>query len=228
MRAKILTVASAVFLAGCAAQNPDDGTQYFDSVNPNAAALTAEEQNLAVAEGATPAAIAAAKPRSEMTPAQQLDAALARAAAENAAPGSAVGPATAGPENRADISNSQQFRQVTSRETIESDAARIAALKAQYQVVDPTQVSVPVRSGGVNLADYALKQKNAVGEQVYKRFGGGLSGCSRYKTKPEEAQRVFLANGGPEKDRRRLDTDGDGFACGWNPDFYRNMLRTNG
>jgi len=124
------------------------------------------------------------------------------------------------------ISNTQDFEKTKERETIASDAARIAALKGNYQQVTPT--AVPTRQGGVNLASYALQQANAVGEKSYRRFNVGLSNCGKYRDDPDGAQRAFLAAGGPQKDRKRLDADGDGFACDWNPDFYRNLLKTNG
>ena len=44
--------------------------------------------------------------------------------------------------------------------------------------------------------------------------------CADYRT-PDEAQRDFLTRGGPERDSRGLDPDGDGFACGWDPAPFR-------
>ncbi len=198
MRAIILTVVAGTVLAACTPSNPNDGAQYFDSITPNAATLAAEEQKLArVENGTTP---------TEAGPSAPIIA--------------------SNPQGTATISDSQSFARTKERETIESDAAKIAALKSTYQQVSPT--AVPTRSGGVNLAAYALKQTNAVGERVYRRFNVGLSNCSRYRNDADAAQRAFLSAGGPEKDSRRLDPDGDGFACTWNPDFYRSLLQNNG
>ncbi len=184
MRNLFLTAASAVLLMACAAENPNDGAQYFDSVNPNATELKTGDV-----------------------------------------------PKTAGPANagNADISNTQNFRAIKAQETIASDKAKLAALKSTYQQVDPDSVQAPrLKSGGINLPAYALKQTNSVGERVYQRANSGLSNCSRYRNDPDAAQRAFLQAGGPERDNRRLDPDGDGFACSWNPDFYRKMLNPAG
>ena len=44
--------------------------------------------------------------------------------------------------------------------------------------------------------------------------------CARYGS-PDLAQQAFLAAGGPDRDRRGLDPDGDGFACAWDPRPFR-------
>ena len=48
------------------------------------------------------------------------------------------------------------------------------------------------------------------------------SACRRFSN-ADEAQRAFLANGGPQTDRGGLDPDGDGFACSWDPTPYRQL-----
>jgi hypothetical protein len=105
--------------------------------------------------------------------------------------------------------------------------ARIAqqeldAARSQLVVVQPT--SVPQGVAGVNIALYANQTTNAVGERVYGRSGVGFaSGCRGYRT-ADDAQRAFLAAGGPASDPRGLDPDGDGFACDWDPTPYRELL----
>ena len=49
---------------------------------------------------------------------------------------------------------------------------------------------------------------------------------SKFKSK-DEAQRKFLKDGGPYKDRFNLDPDGDGFACDWDPEIYRKLSIPN-
>ena len=44
--------------------------------------------------------------------------------------------------------------------------------------------------------------------------------CAAFAS-PDQAQIDFLARGGPERDRKGLDPDGDGFACSWNPAPFR-------
>ena len=69
-------------------------------------------------------------------------------------------------------------------------------------------------------------QKIKKGKRSYTRLSFSIydnwNECSKFKTK-DEAQRNFLKNGGPYKDRFNLDPDGDGFACDWDPDIYREL-----
>lgn len=122
-----------------------------------------------------------------------------------------------------DISNTQDFGAVVEKETIASDAAKLAALKETYQVIEP--VALPKRSKTVNLAAYAFSQNQPVGVKKYRRSKFKLSGCSRYRKDQDAAQRLFLMTGGPARDRRGLDADGDGFACNWDPNTYRQLLQ---
>lgn len=98
---------------------------------------------------------------------------------------------------------------------------QLAAARDQLVIIPPT--SVPNQVQGVNIALYAQQTSNAVGERVYQRRGmrtGG--GCGRYSN-PDDAQRAFLAAGGPQDDPRGMDPDGDGFACSWDPTPYRQL-----
>lgn len=121
------------------------------------------------------------------------------------------------------ISDEQDFEAVSARETIESDKERIARNRAQYTVIQPT--AVPERTNtGPNLAEYALSTTHNPGTQMYSRSAirltNPLMACSRY-TSSDLAQQAFLAAGGPERDRKGLDPDGDGFACSWDPRPFR-------
>lgn len=126
------------------------------------------------------------------------------------------------------ISDENDFGAVAARETIESDAARIAANRAQYQVVQPG--ALPQRSGetGPNIVDYALATRHAPGTQLHKRSSlranRAAAACVKYGS-PDQAQEAFLAKGGPDRDRLGLDPDGDGFACGWDPRPFRTALQ---
>ncbi|WP_421701470.1 hypothetical protein [Aliiroseovarius sp.] len=119
------------------------------------------------------------------------------------------------------ISDEQDFDAVAGRETIESDAARIAANRASYVQIEPTDL--PTRPGetGPSIVAYALATNNPVGAQLYDR--SRLSGegrfnrnCAKY-TSSDLAQQDFLRRGGPKRDPKGLDPDGDGFACYWDP-----------
>ncbi len=122
------------------------------------------------------------------------------------------------------ISDEQDFNAVSSRETIESDKERLARNRAQYQVIQPT--ALPERTEtGANIVEYALKTTNDPGTQMYTRSALRLTdplvACARYGSS-DLAQQAFLESGGPQRDRKGLDPDGDGFACTWDPRPFRN------
>jgi hypothetical protein len=128
----------------------------------------------------------------------------------------------------AGVSDEQDFSAVTGRETIESDKARIEANRAQYQVIQPG--ALPVRPGdtGPNIAQYAIATNNPVGVSLYSRPSFYLvnvkAACGKYPS-PDLAQQAFLGFGGPQKDPKALDPDGDGFACDWDPRPFRAALQ---
>lgn len=130
------------------------------------------------------------------------------------------------PTSSTGISDEQDFEAVASRETIQSDAARRAQQAAQYQVIQPMALPEHPADTGPNIVEYALNAPNAKGQPWYSRFvltareGRMLRNCGEYRT-PDEAQRDFLRRGGPERDARGLDPDGDGFACAWDPAPFR-------
>ena len=123
------------------------------------------------------------------------------------------------------ISDENDFKAVSARESIQSDKDRIARNKAQYQVDQPT--ALPQRSGGTGVSsviEFALSTSHPVGTQMYKRSGMRMkspaSACQKYGS-DVAAQEDFLASGGPQRDRKGIDPDGDGYACGWNPAPFR-------
>lgn len=128
----------------------------------------------------------------------------------------------------AGISDEQDFEAVTSRQSIQSDAERIAQNRAQYQVVQPG--ALPQRPGdtGPNIVEYALATKHAPGTQLHKRSrllgNRSASACAKFGS-PDLAQEAFLAKGGPQKDRLGVDPDGDGYACSWDPRPFRTALQ---
>ena len=96
--------------------------------------------------------------------------------------------------------------------------------RRQLVIVQPGEVPQAVE--GANIALYAAQTSNAVGERRFSRGTMALGGgnCRRFST-PDQAQRVFLSNGGPERDPYNVDPDGDGFACDWNPEPFRRIGR---
>ncbi len=111
----------------------------------------------------------------------------------------------------------------------EADPLRPTGLEAQPGNAAPVLVNAPavapVADAGPNIVAYALSAPNQVGQEWYSRFAFAGQGrmqrnCADYRS-ADEAQRDFLARGGPERDARGLDPDGDGFACGWDPAPFR-------
>jgi hypothetical protein len=128
-------------------------------------------------------------------------------------------------DSRTGISRENNFDAVSDQRSIESDAARIAANRAQYQVIQPQ--ALPKRtSTEPNIVAYALATSHPVGTKIYNRSGFNAANrfnrsCGEFRHS-DQAQIAFLAGGGPERDRRGMDPDGDGYACGWDPSVYRN------
>lgn len=123
------------------------------------------------------------------------------------------------------ISDEQDFAAVSDRESIESDAERLARNRDQYQVVQPG--ALPERSGSnrPNIVAYALATTHPLGTPMHRRSGRVNIDrfnrvCAAYGSN-DQAQEAFLSNGGPDRDRKGMDPDGDGFACYWDPTPFR-------
>ena len=216
-----------VLLAACAGEVPDSGQGA--GYSSDFSRFEIERAREEAARNAVQAAPAGAIPRGDLAAAGI--GAPAVATGPIGAPVAAPRPASAlpaGPSNApvriasSGISDEQDFDAVADRETIESDAERRAAQQAAYQVIAPE--ALPQRTqAGPNIVEYALAAPNRLGQEwwsrsllVINRQGKFERNCATYRS-PDEAQRDFLARGGPERDPRGIDPDGDGFACGWDP-----------
>lgn len=127
------------------------------------------------------------------------------------------------------ISDEQDFDAVSGRESIESDKERLAKQRAQYVVIEPTDVPTGRSGKGATVVEFALSTTNNVGQSVYSRSkilaqSRFVRNCLKYPS-PDLAQAEFLQSGGPKKDRKGLDPDGDGFACSWDPEPFRNAKK---
>ena len=202
-------------LTACGPRVPDSGVgfeNYPDYVRNRESALNgaAPQTVLPPAAGTPPAA-----ENRDFVPAG-----IARQTSEMDAVGGIPGAAT--------ISDEQEFSAVSARETIASDAERLAQQRANYTEIAPT--ALPQRDGtaGPNIVDYALRSTNRLGESVYNRANPfrekqSITACGKFPS-PDQAQIEFLARGGPERDPKSLDPDGDGFACAWDPTPFRSAL----
>lgn len=243
----VLGVTALVALAACQPAMPEDsrfGTgfdQTFDAQRAN------RDQALAGGVPAAPNVRAQSLPAtgSAADTAAQTAAILARTGQPQdagriaaAANNSGVPPLEASPSNAAPtavnratgISQENNFEAVSGQRSIESDAARIAANRAQYQVIQPQALPDRVDTGP-NIVAYALATTHAKGTKVYKRSSFNASrkfarSCSEFSHQ-DQAQTAFLAAGGPTKDRKGMDPDGDGFACSWDPAAFRTPTLTD-
>ncbi|MFZ5962743.1 hypothetical protein ACOXXX_07300 [Thalassococcus sp. BH17M4-6] len=224
MRLIVICSASALALSACAPSVPDSGAGVgFGDYNEYQARTAARDAQL---EGRTTVPPPADVSSSTLSGDPVIDGAEA---ALNGTGAPAAGPVPQTVENAAGISNENNFDTVSSERDIAADAALIARNRAQYEVIQPT--ALPTRSGsdGPNIVDYALRTTNARGTPLYRRSSftseaKAQRACAAYES-DDLAQEAFLAAGGPERDRRGLDPDGDGFACTWDPTPFRAVRR---
>ncbi|MEP2715461.1 hypothetical protein [Pseudophaeobacter sp.] len=165
-------------------------------------------------------------------------AAETRAALQAAGSNSGQAPVEASPSNPAPvlignpgISDENSFDAVAARQTIESDAERLASQRSQYQQVQPTALPSQTGSRDPNIVQYALSTSHPRGTKIHSRAGINLRSrsarnCAGFSS-PDLAQIAFLEAGGPKRDRQALDPDGDGYACDWDPRPYRLAVPGN-
>ena len=216
---RFLSVVAVLALAACSPSIPDSAAGVgFDDYDAFRAAQTAD---LSSGSGAIPTGPVIGEETIgavSTDPLAQAERAIAEAEAAEAA-------GVAPPSSNPSISDEQDFGAVSARESIESDAARIAANRDARIEVAPQPVPERPGSERPKIVAFALASNNRVGEQVYPRSGVTSASrfqrnCARYAS-PDLAQEDFLARGGPEQDSRGLDPDGDGFACFWDPSPFR-------
>lgn len=246
MRSTVMIVA-ALGLAACAPNVPDSGAGVgFQDYNTyNAPPVAAAPAPVA---GFTPGGALAAIDKAEGKPSVDVGAPMAALPVPPAAQPYVPPVAPAGDRPRGNapagivettsemkgtvptpgtVSDEQDFDAVSARETIESDKARIERNRAHYQVDQPG--ALPQRAGdtGPNIVEFALSTSHPKGTQMYKRSSLSLTkpgaACNKYPS-PDLAQQAFLEAGGPEKDRKGLDPDGDGYACAWDPTPFRAAM----
>lgn len=210
-------------LMGCAPSVPDSnpnargvGFGDYDQYSETRAARDAELE------------ASAALPQDEgMVIAQETIGVLNETAPTGASPAGAAPVTTAAiASDNPNISDEQDFDAVASRETIESDRDRLARQRQSMQVAQPE--AIPDRPSGraaPNIVAFALATSNPVGQPAYNRSRSFNENryrraCAEFAS-PDQAQAAFLAAGGPERDRRGLDPDGDGYACFWDPSPFR-------
>ncbi len=243
----MIGLAALVGLAACAPELPDSaaGVGFSDTPPPPETSIIASPLPPATAVSeetlpgqpvvfspapTTPGSVTSARSGSNADLAAETAAALAAAQSN-----SGVLPVEASPSNPApsvldnpSLSDENDFQAVASRQTIQSDADRLAQQRQQYEVVAPTAVPQRPASSDPNVVSYALNTSHPKGTRIYTRSGVNLAtkaqrACGKY-TSSDLAQVDFLAKGGPDRDRLGVDPDGDGYACGWDPTPFRNAV----
>lgn len=211
MRAGLIVV-SALALAACEPTAPNDGAGVgFDNYVGYDAERAAREAELSGGTSVPAGAIS-----DEQAVANDAMTAL----------GTTPAPQVDIKQDNAGISDENSFDAVTSRESIQENAARIQAQREAYKVIEPG--ALPSRGNirdGATLVEFALSTTNNVGQPIYSRSIIAAQsryerGCNKYAS-PDLAQEAFLARGGPKRDPMGLDPDGDGFACAWDPRPFR-------
>ena len=211
MKRVLMLTVSAVLLAACEPTVPNSGAGVgFNDYN-------ALEQNRAERDAALASSINAPAGR-----------AISDETVETGAEVATTNTSARVDLNNPGISDEQDFGAVSSRESIESDRERLAAQSDAYKTIQPT--ALPTRSGGsgASIVEFALSTSNSLGQSVYRRTGIASDSrfnrsCAKYASS-DMAQIDFLRAGGPEKDRKGVDPDGDGFACYWDPTPFRRAV----
>ncbi|MBP0481139.1 hypothetical protein [Sagittula salina] len=222
----ILCGVAMISLVACSPRVPDSAAGVVDSgqgvgFGDYDQYRTAREAQLDGRADAGVSAIEAADNRDDI--ARQAAAALNSGDAPVEASPSNVPPAIV--ENSAGISGENDFNAVSAQRDIAEDQALIAQNRAQYQVIQPTDLPSRPGTNRPNIVEYALRSTNPVGTPLYNRSSFRAEtkyarACGSFAS-ADLAQEEFLALGGPERDRKGMDPDGDGFACGWNPAPFR-------
>ncbi len=235
-------ILGAIAVAGCSPVVPDSaagvGFSDYNSYSTAPVAPASAPATTGFSAAAAAAAIDKAEGKTAAAPVPQLaplgqptDSSMQIISTDNRPRGNApagIVETTSEMKNGAAISDEQDFQAVSQRETIESDKERIARNRAQYQIDQPQ--ALPQRAGdtGPNIVQFALSANNPRGTQVYKRSSLRLNSynaaCAKFAS-PDLAQEAFLAAGGPTKDRKGLDPDGDGYACAWDPAPFRAAVQ---
>ncbi len=112
-------------------------------------------------------------------------------------------------------------------ERLEAEAT-LLEIRQNRIIIPPDDEENQKPLNDINIAQYARNSSNIVGEKIYNRLKlnkDSVRRCSHFGN-ADDSQRFFLSKGGPQVDLWGLDPDGDGFACDWNPNIYRNITLT--
>ena len=203
----------------------DNGAQTADANGaPRSAVTVNPDPNAQLAQDVT-SVLQSTAPAGAAAPVATAPASTVTTTPVPTAPQTMPGAAEIGVDPNADsIDLNQSSLEVQKRQREAAEARRQAA-ESQLVIVEPEPV--PQQDINANVVAFARQTTHPVGTKVYNRpvFRDrfqSASVCRRFES-DEEAQRQFLSTGGPNNDRYNLDPDGDGFACGFDPERYRRL-----
>lgn len=222
---RVLLVGAALCaLAACSPAVPDSGQGVgFDRVDQERTARLERDRRLQAAPPVSTATLDPDASGQETESARQARLANSGQAPLQASPDN---PAPQAVTDGAGLSREQDFQAVSGERDIQDDAERLRQAQSQYRIIEPTALPTRAGSDRPNVVAYALQTNNPVGTAIHKRGRTSEAkhqrNCAAYAS-PDLAQEDFLALGGPAKDRKGLDPDGDGFACSWDPTPFRRV-----
>lgn len=227
MRRASYALISLVALAACETPVPDSGAGVgFSSY----AEYQAQRESQLVANGEGTGAGTAVEGLDTQAISEEASAAIDAAEADTPSETDVPeGPAPTAVSNAMGISSENSFDAVASERSIEEDKAFVEANKQAYVTIEPTALPPRPVSDAATIVEFALSTSNSVGQPLYSRLIPGAAAraarnCAKYPS-PDKAQEDFLKNGGPERNAKGLDPDGDGFACSWDPAPFRLAAR---
>ncbi len=131
-------------------------------------------------------------------------------------------------ELQSSLSMSRQLKGEATPQLCAAYAMKSTKEQTRMMVEAELAVRGVYQCNGANIGNKSAAQ---VGVRRYYRSDGKFNAtgrgydCSDFKT-ASEAQRFFLAGGGPNSDPYNLDGDGDGAACEWGVRIRQIALRT--
>ena len=215
---------TSMIIVSCQAEFEERGTQLAENLNPIANEIAeslseAKDDMGKIAENAGEKIVQSTKKLVESASSNLKEAGEKLIGEENGIEPTELEVALSSDDGTLDLSQFSLEQQKIDRDKA---AAFILEVREKRIVIEPGDI--PDIIATVNIATYARSTNNPIGKRVFKRnyikTNNDPNNCARFIVK-DDSQRYFLANGGPELDPLKLDPDGDGYACFWNPESFR-------
>ena len=224
---KEIILLAFMIVVSCQTELDERGTQLVENVNPIANEIVeslseARNEMGDIAENASEKILQSTKEFVESASSNLKEAGQKLAGEDNDVENAELETQLSSDDGTLDLSQFSFEQQKIDRDKA---AAFILEVREKRIIIEPGDI--PDIIATVNIAAYARSTKNPIGKRVFKRnyikSNSDPNNCARFKVK-DDAQRYFLANGGPMLDPLKLDPDGDGYACFWNPKSFRVII----